>query len=106
MKKLDTTTESYCEIARAESNKQQQERNGSHGPTVMDAFQVRSCMCAAVRARKEREAAAQAIDEARAAMEAEDSDDDTLPQNGFVEILDEICDEVGYESQESDGEAW
>ena len=40
--KLDTTTESYCEIAIAESNKWQREEEGSHGPTVTDALQVRS----------------------------------------------------------------
>ena len=40
------------------------EKDGSHGPTVMEAF--RSRMHAAVQARKEQEAAAQAIEEARA----------------------------------------
>ena len=103
-KKLDSTTESYCEIAIAESNKRRREKDGSHGPTVIEAF--RSRMHAAVRARKEREAAAQAIEEARAALEADDSDDDTAPRNGFDEILDEICDEDGYESEDSEGEAW
>ena len=101
-KKLDSTTESYCEIA--ESNKRRREKDGSHGPTVIEAF--RSRMHAAVRARKEREAAAQAIQEARAALEADDSDDDTAPRNAFDEILDEICDEDGYESEDSEGEAW
>ena len=48
-------------------------------------------------ARKEREAAAQAIDEARAVLEAENSDDDTAPRNGFEDILNEICNEAGYE---------
>ena len=102
--KLDSTTEAYCEIAIAESNKRQREKDGRQGPTVMDAF--RSRLRAAVRARKEREAAAQAIDEARAALEAENSDDDTAPRNGFEDILNEICNEAGYESEESDGEAW
>jgi hypothetical protein len=37
---------------------------------------------------------------------ARDSDDDTSPPNGFDEILDEICDEAGYDSEESDGEAF
>jgi hypothetical protein len=47
----------------------------------MEAFQSR--MCAVVQARKEQEAAAQAIDEARAevAVVAGDSDYDTAPPN-------------------------
>ena len=49
-------------------------------------------MHAAVRARKEREAAVQAIEVARAAIEAEDSDYDSAPRNGFDELLDEIKD--------------
>ena len=65
-------------------------------------------MRAAVRARKDQEAAAQAIDEARAAVGgvAEDSDDDTAPPNGFDAILNEVCEEAGYDSDESDEEAW
>jgi hypothetical protein len=51
----------------------------------MDVF--RSQMRAAVRARKEREAAAQANEEARDAAAAAVSDDDTAPPNGFEEIL-------------------
>ena len=69
----------------------------------MDAF--RSRMRAAVRARKEQEAAAQAIHEARALV-TEDSDDDTAPPNGFDDILNEICEETWFESEESDEEAW
>ena len=42
--RLDAITESYCEIAIAESNKWQQEKDGPHGPTVTDALQVRSRM--------------------------------------------------------------
>ena len=59
-------------------------------------------MCAAVRARGEQEAAARAIEEARAEVGAAagDSDDDTAPQNGFDDILNEICEETGYESEE------
>jgi hypothetical protein len=72
----------------------------------MDAFRYR--MRAAVRTRKEREAAAQAIDEARAAIREEtgDSDDETAPPNGFDDILIEVCEDVGYESEYSDEEAW
>ena len=62
-------------------------------------------MRAAVRARKEQEAAVQAIEEARAAV-TRDSDDDTAPQNRFDDILNEVCEEAGYESEESDEEAW
>ena len=69
----------------------------------MDAF--RSRMRAALRARKEQEAAAQAIHEARALV-TEDSDDDTAPPNGFDDILNQVCEEVGYESDESDEAAW
>ena len=63
---------------------------------------------AAVRARKEQEATAQGIEEARAAASAvlNDSDDDTAPPNGFDEISDEICTEDGYESEDLDEEAW
>ena len=72
----------------------------------MEAF--RSRMRAAVRARKEQEAAARAIDEARAEVRgvAGDSDDDTAPPNGFDDILNEVCEEAGYESEASDEEAW
>jgi hypothetical protein len=61
-------------------------------------------MRAAVRARKEQEAAAQAIDEARAEVGGVswDSDDDTVPPNGFYDILNEVCAEAGYESDELD----
>jgi len=68
--KLDTTTESYCEIAIAEINKWQRENEGSHGPTVTDALQVptvRVCVLLDASGRARKEAAAQAIDEARAA---------------------------------------
>ncbi len=60
-------------------------------------------MRAAVRARKEQEAAAQDINEARAEVGAEagDSDDDTAPPNGFDSILIEICEEAGFESDET-----
>ncbi len=52
---------------------------------------------AAVRARKEQEAAARAIDAARAEVggEAGDSDDDTAPPNGFDDIWNEVCEEAG-----------
>ncbi len=61
----------------------------------MHAFLSR--MRAAVRARKEhleQEAAARAIDEARAEIGgvAGDSDDDTAPPNRFDDILNEVCD--------------
>ncbi len=61
----------------------------------MYAFHSR--MRAAVRARKEQEAAAQAIDEARAEVGgvAGDSGDDTAPPNGFDDILNEVCEETG-----------
>ena len=36
---------------------------------------------------------------------AEDSDDDTAPQNWFEDILNEVCEEAGYDSDESDEEA-
>ena len=57
-------------------------------------------MHVAVRARKEQEATAQAIEEARAAASTvlNDSDADTAPPNGLDEILDEICAEDGYET--------
>ena len=46
-----------------------------------------------MRARKEQEAAARAIDEARAEVGGVvgDSDDDTAPPNGFDDILNEVC---------------
>ena len=52
-RKLDSTTQAYCEIAISESNKRRREDSQSKGHTVMDAF--RSRMRAAVRARKEQE---------------------------------------------------
>jgi hypothetical protein len=106
-RKLDSTTEAYCEIAIAESNKRRRENPHSREQNVMEAF--RSRMCAVVRARKEQEAAARAIDEARAevGVVAGDSDDDTAPPNGFDDILNEVCEEAWYESDESDHEgAW
>jgi hypothetical protein len=67
-------------------------------------------MCAAVRACKEQEAAARAINEARAEVGgvAEDSDYDTTPSNRFDDILNEVCKETGHESlsDESDEGAW
>jgi hypothetical protein len=71
-----------------------------------EVFQSR--MRAAVRARKEHEDAARAIDESRAEVGgvAGDSDDDTAPPNGFDDILNEVCKEAGYESDESDEGAW
>lgn len=66
-------------------------------------------MSAVVQACKEQEAAAQAIDEARAevAVVAGDSDYATAPPYGFNDILNEVCKEAGYESDESDHEgAW
>ena len=40
-------------------------------------------------------------------LQARDSDDDTAPSNGFDDILNEVCEEAGYESDESDHEgAW
>ena len=122
---MDSTTQAYCEIA--ESNKRRREDTKLKGETVMEAFRSRMCaavrarkegetvmeafrsrMCAAVRARKKPEAAAQAIDEARAAVGrvALDSDDDNPPPNEFDDILNEVCAEAGYESEESDEEAW
>ena len=70
-----------------ESNKRLREDTQSKGQTIMDAF--RSRMRAAVRARKEREAAAQAIDAARTAIREGpgDSDDETAPPNGFDDIV-------------------
>ena len=74
----------------------------------MDAF--RSRMRAAVRARKEQEAAALAIHEARTEIGGVtgDSDDDTAPPNGFDDILNEVCEETAYDSDESDSDerAW
>ncbi len=63
-------------------------------------------MRAAVRARKEQEAAAQAIDEARAAVKrvTEDFDDDvtddTAPPNVFDFILIEVYEEAGCKREE------
>ena len=61
-RKLDSTTEAYCEIAIAESNKRRREQSHTRRQNVMDAF--RSRMRAAVRARTEQEAAARTIEEA------------------------------------------
>ncbi len=65
-----------------------------------------SHMSAAVQARKEQvpqqEAAAQAMNEARAAgrrVREEDSDDNTAPPDGFNDILNEVCEEAGCESR-------
>jgi hypothetical protein len=102
-RKMDSTTQAYCEIAITESNKRRREASKSKVISVMDAF--RSRMRAVVRARKQQEAAAQAIEDARAEV-TRDSDDDTAPPNGFDDILNEVCDEAGYESEESDDEAW
>ena len=65
-------------------------------------------MRAAVRARKEQEAASRAIDEARADVGgvAGDSDEDTALPNGFDDILNEICEEARFESDASDEGAW
>ena len=54
------------------------------------------------------EAAARTIEEARAEVGevTGDSDDDTAPPNGFNDILNEVCKEAGYESDESDKGAW
>ncbi len=95
----------YCEIARAESKKRRRENHHSREHDVMEAFQSR--MRSVVRARKEQEAA-RAIDEARAEIGgvAGDSDDKTAPPNGFDDILNEVCEEAGYESDESDEGAW
>jgi len=51
---------------------------------------VRTCVLMDVSGRARKEAAAQAIDKARAAMTlgAEVSDNDTAPRNGVDEILD------------------
>jgi hypothetical protein len=53
---------------------------------------------------------AQAIDELEARAEvggvAGGSDDDTVPPNGFDDILNEICEETGLVSDVSDEEAW
>ena len=105
-RKLDSTTEAYCEIAIAESNKRRREQSHTRRQNVMDAF--RSRMRAAVRARTEQEAAARAIEEARAEVGevTGDSDDDTAPPNGFDDVLNEVCEETGYVSDESDKGAW
>ncbi len=62
------------------------------------------CLLLAKISCKQQEAAAQAIEEARPAA-TRDSHDDTAPQNEFDDILNEVCEEAGYESEESD-EAW
>jgi chromatin segregation and condensation protein Rec8/ScpA/Scc1 (kleisin family) len=104
-RKMDSTTQAYCEIAIAEGYKRRRKASKLKEISVMDAF--RSLMRAVVRARKEQKAAAQAIEDARAEV-TRDSDDDTAPPNGFDDILNEVCDEAGYESEESDNdsEAW
>ncbi len=61
-------------------------------------------MHAAVKRRKEQEATAQSIAEARESIN--DSDDDTPPHNEFHDTLDEICAETGYASDESEDEMW
>ncbi len=61
-------------------------------------------MQAAVKKRKEQEAAAQSIAEARGSIN--DSDDVTPPHNEFHDILDEICAETEYACDESEDEMW
>ena len=85
-------------LAIAESIKCQRDDAESRGHAGMDAFRL--SMRAAVQSRTEQEAAAQVIIDARAAV-TEDSDDDTAPPNGFDEILNEVCEEAGYESEET-----
>ena len=34
------------------------------------------------------------------------SDDDTSPPDGFDDILNEVCEEAGYKSDESEDGAW
>jgi hypothetical protein len=95
---MDSTTQAYCEIAISQSNKRRREASKLKGISVMDAFRS---MRAFVGARKQQEAAAQAIEDARAEV-TRNSDDNTAPPNGFDDILNEVCDEAGYESEESD----
>ena len=61
-----------------------------------------------VAARTEQEAAARTIEEARAEVGevTGDSDDDNAPPNGFDDILNEVCEETGYVSDDSDEGAW
>jgi len=72
----------------------------------MEAFLSR--LRSVVRARKEQEAAARAINEARAEVGGvgRDSDVDTAPSNGFDDTLNEVCEEAGYESDDSDEGTW
>ncbi len=77
---MDSTTQAYCEIAIAESNKRRREAGKLKEICVMDAF--RSRMRAVVRARKEQKAAAQAIEDVRAEV-TRDFYDDTAPPDGF-----------------------
>ena len=65
-------------------------------------------MSAAVRARKGEEAAAQAMDEARAAIRraTEGADDDAAPPNGLDDVLNLVYEGAGCEHEESKEEVW
>ena len=82
--------------------------SGRASGTRAGSSDARELMHADVRALKEQEAAAHAIVEARAAAREvlNDSDHDASPQNGFDGISDEAVAEAGYESEESEEEAW
>jgi hypothetical protein len=89
-RKMAASTEAYREIAIAKSNKTRKKKSSREEQNVMGAF--RDGMQAAVKRRKEQEAAAQSIAEARESIN--DSEDDTPPHNEFHDILDEICAET------------
>ena len=100
-KMVSTRTESYCENAIAESNKRQRKQSTRKVQNLMGAFQSSLSMQAAVTRRKD-QAAAQSIAAARESLN--DSDDYTSPHNEFDDILDEICAETEYVSDESEDE--
>ena len=102
---MAASTEAYREIAIAKSSKRRKKKSSREDQIVIGT--LRAGMQAAVKRRMKLEAAAQSIAEARESIN--DSDDDTPPQNEFHDIPDEICEETGYESDESEDElhkAW
>jgi hypothetical protein len=102
LRKMASTAEAYCGIAIAESNTRRRDQSSRKVQNVRSAF--RASMQAAATRRKEQDAAAQSIAAARKSLNF--SDDDTSPHNEFDDLLDEICAETGYASDESEDEMW
>ncbi len=102
LRKMASTAEAYCGIAIAESNTRRRDQSSRKVQNVRSAF--RASMQAAATRRKEQDAAAQSIAAARKSLNF--SDDDTSPHNEFDDLLDDICAETGYASDESEDEMW